>query len=310
MTATDIAPAEIDDLELAVHRLGATYSAHPPQALWPVAAGHRLHADSLLQRRHTLRQGRELAHLAGMLSVILAWLAHDLGRTALVPTLGADAWHHGEQAGSPEVSAWSQDVVCTDALYAERPLDALTAATRGLAVAPAGSNAAIRLTAQLARAQAVIGNRSGFAEAAVRAHAFREHIPLRGTGLFAVDAMRIVSYDATSHGRLGNHERARAAAEEAIRHYAPAAGPGHAPTRLAIARLDLATAHAALGEPEGAISTARQALTGDRVVQSVKDRARLLGRTLLLRYPDLPEARAFHEELPALAGPPGTLTRS
>lgn len=235
-----------------------------------------------------------------MLSVVTAWLAHDIGRTDLVPVLCADAWTCGEQAGSPEVCAWSQDVACTDALYANRPLDALTAATRGLAVAPRDSHATIRLSAQLARAQAAVGNRQGFAEAAERAHRYQEHIPLRGAGLFSVDAVRIISYDATSYGLLGDHERSQQAAEEAIGHYEAAAAPHQAPTRLAIARLDLAAAYAALGELEGALSVGRQALAGDRVVQSVRDRAHNLGRSLQLRYPTVPQSQAFCEEVRAL----------
>ncbi|MDT0345800.1 hypothetical protein [Streptomyces litchfieldiae] len=296
---SDLAPQDVEDLELAVHRLGATYSAHSPAELWPVAARYRERAAALLEGRHTLRQGRALAHQAGMLSVVLAWLAHDLGRRDLVGALCDDAWQHGREADSPEVCAWAEDVRCTDALYDQRPLDALTAATRGLAVAPGGSNAAVRLSAQLARTQARVGNQDEFARAAGRAEVHRENIPLHGVGLFAADAVRIVSFNASSHGWLGQHRLARDAAQEAISLYESVA-PGRAPTRLAIARLDLALAHAALGEPEASLPLAQQALKGDRVVQSIRDRARQLGRTLLTTYPSLPQVQAFGEEVRSL----------
>ncbi|MGK5531361.1 XRE family transcriptional regulator [Streptomyces sp. URMC 129] len=303
---TDLVPEDIESLERAVHHFDVDYSLmtrapHSPRELWPVVAAHRHRASDLLhERRHTLREGRELAHHAGMLSVILAWLAHDTGRRDLIPALCADAWHHGRQAGDPEVCAWAEDVACTEALYADRPHDALTAATRGLAVAPRDGNAAIRLSTQLARAQARVGNREAFTEVAARARRHREALPAHGTGLFAVDAVRIVSVDATSHGWLGDHQRAHDAAVEAIHLYEAAPSPHHAPTRLAIARLDLALAQAALGEPEAAIATARRALDGSRLVQAIRDRAAQLHHTMTRRYPAHPEVRAFGEELHTL----------
>ncbi|WP_059013527.1 hypothetical protein [Streptomyces specialis] len=303
---TDLVPDDIESLERAVHHFDVAYSAltrapHSPRDLWPVVAAHRHRASTLLDaRRHTLREGRELAHHAGMLSVVLAWLAHDMGRRDLVPALCADAWHHGRQAGAPEVCAWAEDVACTEALYADRPLDALTAATRGLAVAPRNGSAAVRLSTQLARAQARLGNREGFAEAAARAHRHRDALPAHGTGLFAVDAVRIVSVDATSFGWLGAHRRALDAASEATGLYETAPAPRPAPPRRAIARLDLALAQAALGEPEGAIATARRALNGDRLVQAIRDRATHLHHALTRRYPAHPTTRTFGDHLRAL----------
>ncbi|MFD5317541.1 transcriptional regulator [Streptomyces sp. NPDC127098] len=298
--ATDVSNRCIEELELAVHQLGATYPAHYPSELWSITGRHRERAAQLLESRHTLSQGRQLAHQAGMLSVVLAWLAHDLGRRDLVGPLCDDAWEHGRQADSPEVCAWAEDVRCTDALYSGRPLDALTAATRGLTVAPRNGNAVVRLSAQLARAQARLGNREDFVEAARRAHGYRDHIPLHGAGLWSVDAVRIYSYDASSYGWLGEHHRAREAAERAIELYEAVPEPNKAPTRLAIARLDLALSQAALGDPEAALAVAHQALDGDRIVQSIHDRARQLGRSLLSTYPALPSVRDFGEEIRAL----------
>ncbi|UWM47703.1 hypothetical protein N0X72_01075 [Streptomyces carpaticus] len=301
LTSGGVDPARIEDLELAVHRLGAAYPNHAPRDLWSVAASQRQAAASLLEQRPTPRQGRELAHQAGMLSVVLAWIAHDLGRKDLVAVLCEDAWQHGEQAGSPEVCAWSEDVRCTDALYDQRPWDALAAANRGVAIAPGKSKAAIRLSAQLARAYAYVGNKSAFLAAAAEADRFREHIPPHGAGLFAVDAVRLISYNASSYGRLGDHNRAALAAAEAIGQYEAVPSALQAPTRLAIAQLDLAFAHAELGNVDGAIEVAQYALTSSRLVQSIRGRAHRLGRTLALNHPELPQARSFSEETRALA---------
>jgi tetratricopeptide (TPR) repeat protein len=296
--STEVEPSDVEALDLAVHRIGANYSATPPKDLWPIVAAHRNHAFLLLNRRHTLREGRELARHAGMLSVILAWTAHDLGQRELLDALCDDAWEQGHQAGAYEVAAWAEDVRATDALYSGRPLDALTAATRGLAVAPRNGNAVIRLAAQVARAYARLGDTDSYVQAAARANSYRERLPLLASGLFAVDSVRITSYEASSWGWLGNHDKARTAATEAIEHYASA--PCQAPTRLAIARLDLAFAHAELGAPDAAIAVARQSLVGNPPVRSVHNRVDQLTRHLMRRYPALPLISEFNEETAVL----------
>jgi hypothetical protein len=300
-TLTELAPDDLTKLETAVDRLGTTYSSKPPRELWPEAALQRHRAFTLQhERRHSLSDARELARHAGMLSVILAWIAHDLGQDDVVHAYCDDAWTQSEQAGHPEVGAWAEDVRSTHALYDNRPLDALVAATRGMAVAPRSSNAAVRLSAQVARAYARLGNADAFEEAAVRAHNHQERLPLHSAGLFAVDAVRITSYDASSYVWLGRADRARAAAEEAIGHYRSFPSPFKAPTRLAIAQLDLAQAHSALGAPDAAITTAREALTGSRLVDSIRGRAQQLNRMLQRRHPQNSAVAEFGEELHVL----------
>ncbi|GLX06593.1 hypothetical protein [Microbispora sp. NBRC 16548] len=293
-TTSDLDQAQISDLDLAVHRLGVTYSTYTPRQLWPQAAHYRHQAFELLHhRRHTLREGREVARCAGMLSVVLAWLSHDLGNQAAVEAFAADAKTHGQQADAPEVCAWAEDVLATHALYSKRPLDALAAATRGLAVAPRNGPAAIRMTAQIARAHAMLGNAEGFTVAADLAHAYQDQLPAATSGLFSVDAVRILSYDASSYIWLDDPNQAQKAAGDAIEHYRAIS----APTRLAIAQLDLALAHAALGEPSAAVDVGRQALSSDRLVTAVTGRLRQLDEDLRRRYPTLSDVLDFHEQV-------------
>ncbi|MEV6987547.1 hypothetical protein AB0M95_40690 [Sphaerisporangium sp. NPDC051017] len=293
-TLTELEPADISDLEVAVDQFGATYSSHPPQRLWPEVSQRRHEAFELLHhRRHTLREGRHIARHAGMLSVILAWLAHDLGEPQVARAFAADAKAHGQQADAPEVCAWAEDMLATHALYDDRPLDALAAATRGLAVAPRNGPIAVRLTAQRARAHALLGDADSFADAAAQAHHFQAGLPATNTGLFAVDAVRIISYDASSHIWLDHPQQARDAALEAIQHYQAA----QAPTRLSIAQLDLALAYTALSEVEAAIEAGRQALRSDRLVSAITSRARQLDHSLRRRFPTLPETRDFHDQV-------------
>ncbi|MET7301089.1 tetratricopeptide repeat protein [Embleya sp. NPDC005575] len=299
-TTSDLQPADLNEIDLAVHDLSATFSARTPDQLWPIAAAYRHQVHQLLRRPHTLREGRELTHHAGMLSVVLAWIAHDYGDTATA--FAADAWAHGEQADDPEVCAWAEDVRCTNALYADRPYDALTAATRGLAVAPRSGTAIVRLSTQIARAHAKVGQRDAFETAAAGARTYMDRIPTHGAGLFGVDAVRILSYEASAHGWLGKPLEAGRAAEEAIREYEAVTGLRQAPTRLAIAQLDLALSRVALGQPDSAVELGRRALSGDRVVDSIRSRARDLDRALRRNYPTVSDVREFSGQVHALRG--------
>lgn len=299
-TITDLRPGDIEDLELSVHQLAASYSTKALGELWVEVDRYRKRAHSLLtHHRHTLREGRELARQAGMLSIVLAWIAHDLGENGLTQAYCDDAWTQGMEAEAHDVCAWSEDVRCTHLLYAERPYDAFAAATRGLSVAPAGHRVALRLTAQLARINARLRNRSAFMDVMARVRPHSERLPLHRSGLFGLDAAVLASYEASSRIWLGDHQEAVAAAETAIEHYKAMPGPQSAPTRLAIAHLDLALAQVSLGDPEQAVFAARQALSGSRIVDSVRRRSEHLEYLLRLRYPELRVVRDFGEELRA-----------
>ncbi|WP_416969366.1 hypothetical protein [Streptomyces sp. 4F14] len=286
VVSTELSPSEIDGLQSGVAEVSAAYPTHRPEVLWEEVMRQRQRAHALLHhRRHTLREGREIARCAGMQSVVLAWLSHDRGDRRAVEAWSADATAHGQQADSPEVIAWAEDVLATEALYDGRPLDALTAATRGLAAAPRSGDAAVRLTAQVARAQALLGNADGFTEAARRAEALGSGLASCWSGLFRPDKAQISSFNASSYLWLDRPREARSAARESIARYRSLKAPAVAPTRLAVAELDLALSQAALGEPDEAVSVGFAALGGDRLVHAIVSRAEHLGRTLGRSYP-------------------------
>ncbi|WP_150260541.1 XRE family transcriptional regulator [Streptomyces venezuelae] len=300
-TSSELAPSDVAELDLAVHELTAAYPNRPPGSLWDSAMRHRQTAHTLLHhRRHTLREGREIARHAGMLSVVLAWIAHDTGDHEAVAAFAADARTHGHQSDAPEVTAWAEDVLATDTLYDGRPLDALAAATRGLAVAPRGSHAAYRLTAQLARAHARLGDEDGYQEAARRTDAHRPALPQCRSGLFGFDRVGIDSFNASSFLWLGRPQKAHDAATAAIGQYRSMVAPAAAPTRLAVTGLDLALAHAALGDPDEAVRAGRAALLGVRVVDAVLDRAHQLDLDLRRRFPGRPITEDFRDQARAM----------
>ncbi|WP_159057232.1 hypothetical protein [Streptomyces scabiei] len=262
---------------------------------------HRQRAHELLHhRRHTLREGREIAYQAGMLSVILAWVAHDTADHKAVAAFAADAGAHGQQADAPEVTAWAEDVLATDALFDDRPLDALTAATRGLAVAPRKGDAAIRLTAQLGRIHARLGNHESFSETSGLVEAHRSSLPACRSGLFRFDGAGIDSFNASSFLWLGRPQEAHDVAVTSIGHYRSLPAPEVAPTRMAIAQLDLALAYAALGDPDEAVRVGKEALSSARLVNAIASRAQYLGLALRRRYHGLGTAEDFREQVQAI----------
>jgi len=95
-------------------------------------------------------------------------------------------------------------------------------------------------------------------------------------------------------------QRAAVHSREAISLYDAATGTGRWPANRALARLDLATALAQLGEPEEASQTALQALAifSERPVDSVMRRAGDLEAVLDVEpYRRLPAVRQFCERL-------------
>ncbi|MEW1548313.1 hypothetical protein [Streptomyces tsukubensis] len=288
--ASDLRPGDIEDLELAVAEFAASYAAREPGVLWGEVAARRERAASLLHHhRHTVAEGRELSRHAGMLSVILAWCAHDLGRRELVEAYCDDAWVQAEQAGVMDIGAWAEDVRATEALYGGRAVEGLAAVSRGLAVAVRDSVVEVRLTAQLARVHARMRDQAAFERALGRARRDRPRLPEHRSGLFGMDTAVLEGFEASSLVWLGDARGALKAAGAAVERYEAMPGPFRAPTRLAIAHLDRALAYTALGEAEPAVAAAAAAMSGQRVVHGVRARAAHVAHRMCLRFPQLAE---------------------
>lgn len=290
---SEIGPSAIEQLEVQLHRLHTTYAAQPPAATWPAAQERRDEAAGLLEARLTLKQRREVTYIAGMYSVVCAWLAHDMGDVATAEAFCVDAYAHGEHAEQPLVRAWADDARATIALYDDRPTDALKAAQRGFAAAPQDSPAAARLAAQVSRAHAKLGHTDAFNDAHAIARRYADQLPAHGAGLFGADAVRLSSYDASSYLWLGQPTEALRAALNAIAQYREVPFGRQSPTRMAIAQIDLGSAHAALGEIDGAIANGREALSTERLVGSISKRATDLSLTLLRTHPTSQQVRSF-----------------
>jgi len=120
------------------------------------------------------------------------------------------------------------------------------------------------------------------------------------TDRFGIDTAPLAEYALTSYPAtaclwLGQAEQARRHAEDALRVYSTVAPESRSPSREAIARLDLALAHAQLGNLDDAAHLGSMALAGERIVTSVRARAGDLQQYMRRRY-----TGEFSEQLAAL----------
>jgi tetratricopeptide (TPR) repeat protein len=297
----------LEHLEHVIADLCHAYSREPPTDLLGIARPYRRHVEGLIAGPKTLPETRELFTSAAWLSETLAWITHDLGDAVAADAYCNDAWEHAAQAGHAELCAWAMDAKASIAIYTNRPNAALAAALRGLERAPAGHPLAVRLYGQAARASARLAREGrGSAERCTEhlrhAVALYEALPARCPDRFGVDtatlaAYAVHSYAASSYIWLEQYPAARTAAQAALATYQAASPEDRSPSREAIARLDMALAMTALGAPDEAYVLGKEALGSERVVDSVLVRTRDLARALTARYPTLPEAREFAEQV-------------
>ncbi|ARF59800.1 XRE family transcriptional regulator [Streptomyces gilvosporeus] len=303
--ATSLGSGTLDHLDLAVTEFNRAYSLKPPKAVFDAMMDYRRKVNRLLKAKHTHSQERELLAFAGWLSELLAWLAHDLGDARTGLAFATDAFVHGQQAGHGQLCAWAMDAAASINLYEQRPAKARNAALKGLSEAPAGHPLTVRLHAQAARASAADGDAEGFTTAFHAAQEAHRLLPPRSPRRFGMDVMpladyALTSYPATSFIWLGQAEKARHHAEHALATYEAAPEASRSPSREAIARIDLAIAHAQLGDPSDAVVLGHRALDSARVVDSVRNRARDLTSFLTRRYPRQSAVEGLREHLAAL----------
>lgn len=302
--ASALGSGTLDHLDVAITEFNRAYSLKPPRQVFDAVLDYRRKVSAALKARHTHRQGRELLVCAGWLSELLAWLAHDLGNARAGLSFATDAFVHAQQAGHRELCAWAMDAAASINLYERRPVQALDAARRGLGEAPTNHPLTVRLHAQAARACAADGDAEGFTSAFRAAEAAYQLLPPRSPRRFGADVLplaeyALTSYPATSCIWLGQADEARQHAERALTAYAAAPPASRSPSREAIARIDLALAHAQLGDPDDAVALGRQALGSARVVDSVRDRAGDLIIYLTRRYPRQAAVEDLREHLTA-----------
>ncbi len=293
--ASDIGPHTLEHLELAIAGMASAFAYSPPAEMFLTAQAYRQRVAWFIEGKQTLRQRRELYRQAGWLSIILGWLSNDLGDPLAAEAHCLDAWEHGWQAEDGEICGWAMDTAASIAMYNSQPERARDSAARGLAHAPGGSAAAVRLACQLTRAYGRLGEQDRFDDALMTTRRQFDQLPSPGSGLFSADAGRIASYAATSSIWLRRPDDAVRYASDALDFYAAADPAERSPTREAIARLDLGLALIAMKTPDGAAEEALTALNSERITEAVLTRAGEVDAALQRRYPRLSATREVHE---------------
>jgi hypothetical protein len=263
--------------------------------MFRTAQAYRQRVAWFIEGKQTLRQRRELYRQAGWLLIILGWLSHDLGDSLAAEAHSLDAWEHGWQADDGEICGWAMDTAATTAMYNNQPARARDSAAKGLAHAPTGSAAAVRLACQLTRAHGRLGERDRFDDALATTRRRFDQLPHQGSGLFSADAGRIASYAATASIWLRRPDDAVRYASDALDFYAAVDPADRSPTREAISRLDLSLALIAMKTPDGAAGEALTALNSERITDAVLTRAAEVDAALQRQYPRLSVTREVHQ---------------
>src|SRR4029450_5065076 len=102
---SDLGPATLEHLDLAVERLGLVYLNTPPGSLLDELRWYRRRAVEVLDGRHTLAQRRRLYVAAGWLTGLLGHLSFDLGDYQAARAHSGTAWQLAEDAGERERGA-------------------------------------------------------------------------------------------------------------------------------------------------------------------------------------------------------------
>ncbi|MFI5492294.1 helix-turn-helix domain-containing protein [Actinoplanes sp. NPDC051859] len=262
--ANDAAPATVEALHATVFELCCQYATRPAVELRAEAHGWMREVARLLHRPTGLAAHRELLVAAGWLALVVGCVEYDLGMRAGAEATRTAARQLGEEAGHPEIVAWSWELGAWFALTQSRYRDVAAAARTGSAVAPGGS-AAVQLAGQEAKACARLGDRAGVQDALLRGRKLLDRLPVpeRPDHHFVVDPDKWDFYAMDAYRLAGEDGRAATHARTVLR---LGAGPDveKAPMRMAEARLTLAAVAARAGDLEQAVATGIGALGAGR----------------------------------------------
>lgn len=266
VTASDVSPETLGQLERAADRMAMAYATTPPDRLLPRVRKHLAYIDRLLDARKTLDQGRRLLVVGGWLSLLRATLHVDLRQgNAAGAYLDAAAELAG-QAGHREIAAWCLETRAWQVLTAGDFRQALELSQHAQGVAPEGSSAFIQATAQEGRAWARLGDRAMTGTVLTRVEQLAEHRtrPEHPEHHYQYDPAKAHSYAATTLAWAGD-PAAVSVAQDVIEELRR---DGARPRRVASAQLDLGLALLAADKPDEAAVVARSAILSGRVVPS------------------------------------------
>lgn len=302
VTASDVSPETLDNMESASDRMAMAYATTPPDLLLPRVRRHLDYVVHLLDARKTLDQHRRLIVIGGWLSLLRATLHIDLRQTHAADAYLDTAAEMASQVGHPEIAAWALETRAWDVLTNGDFRRALELSQQAQAVAPEGSSAQLQAIAQEGRAWARLGDRVRTREVLDRVERLTGNRPApdHPEHHYQYDPAKAHSYAATTLAWAGD-PAAEGVARAVIQELEAEAAR---PRRMASARLDLSLALLAASKPDEAAAEASLAIGSGRIVPSNWWRAAEV--VAGVRDSGVPEARDLVEEArvfrPAIEG--------
>jgi len=256
----------LDQLTADVRRLAADYISRPPIVLFRPLSELRREVFDMLDQRQRPAVLPSLYAVAGRLCALLAHASGDLGHAYAAETHTRTAWLCADLADDDDLRAFVRWVQSNAAYWGGDHRRAAEVAQAGRQHASGGTNL-LRLASQEARAWAAVGEAREVERALSTAAAAAEHAgqePPRGpadeVGVFRFDPGKAAYYASEVRLSLGGEANARLArrdAEESLRLFAAGPEEQRAPEFVAAAQLDLAGAHLALDDLDGAAGQVR-----------------------------------------------------
>lgn len=269
VAASDVGEETLARLEQAVDDLATQYAAAPPAELLDRVRRHLGYVGRIIDARKTLRQQRRLLVVGGWLSLLAATTHIDLRQSAAAYARLTTAGQLAEHAEHPEIEAWCLETRAWDVLTAGDYRQAIDLSRHAQAVAPRGSSAHIQATAQEGRAWARLRQRDHTRAALDRVARLTASllVPDRPEHHYRYDPDKALSYTATTLAWAGD-PAGEEYARTLIRQLDDAGNGVPRPRRVASARLDLALALLAAGQPDESAAEATSAIASGRVVPS------------------------------------------
>jgi hypothetical protein len=308
----------LDQLTADVRRLAADYIARPPIVLFRPLSELRREVFDMLDQRQRPAVLPSLYAVAGRLCALLAHASGDLGHGYAAETHTRTAWLCADLADDDDLRAFVRWVQSNAAYWSGDHRRAAEVAHAGQQHARGGTSL-LRLASQEARAWAAIGEVREVERALATVAGATERGTQDGSrgpddevGVFRFDAGKAAYYASEVRLSLGgeaNARLARRAAEESLRLFATGSEEQRAPEFVAAAQLDLAGAHLALDDLDGAAEPVRTVIElpvesrTQPIISRVASVSETLGRS---RFARSPLAVDLADEIAVFRAYPGT----
>jgi hypothetical protein len=302
-------PAMLEGIETAVERYGREYSGTPPRAL--IARLQQLLREIESLRGHRLHQSdlKRLEVASGWTYLLLAATRFDIGDRSAAEAAREAAEFMGQETGNPEITAWALETAAWWSNFEGRWRQSLDFAVEGARLAPIATSARVM---NLGKQLMTHGRMRNIRELERVLESAAEQVakmpkPLHPDNHFVFDAPKLAFYAATAYAWAGDLQRAASNARDVIERAGGPGEPGWVPTRVAISRLDLASALVGSGDLDEASGEAGRAfdafVRNDTLIRASELAAQMEGR-----WPRSKEPGILRERISAarqsLAGTP------